>query len=118
MVKRVRLDVDCAFNESISEDPDGQFVMAFEALELERQLAAANALLSEWQNYGPIELSDRTRAHLSGQASARSDHERAVLEAVEVLPEAMLREAAEENDFEPGQRLARAELARREAERG
>jgi len=48
MVRRVTLNVDCAFNEDIMDDPEGQFVMAEEALELERRLAVANALLERW----------------------------------------------------------------------
>lgn len=96
------------------------------------QLAAANALPGRiWEALGEltsylvdgdhvVKVDDVRRMferHLSVQPASPTDHDRAVLEACAGLPEDMLREAAEENDFAPGQALARAELALREAER-
>ena len=58
------------------------------ANDLREQLAAANALLEYMATEAPdTAIGEATmrliRAHLSGQALARTDHERAVLEAVE-----------------------------------
>lgn len=82
----------------------------------EHSLAAANALLDRLIR-GPVEpmLKAEVRAHLSGQASARTDHERAVLKAIGKC--SCWRDGTGRAHLNDTPELAEAELARREAEK-
>jgi hypothetical protein len=82
--------------------------------------ATANALLGEWlQHHGsdPRGPGPATMAHLAGgpttAAPARAAAEQRVLDAMAALPLDDLREAAAEPSYQPGKRIAEAELARR-----
>lgn len=69
-MRRVELEVDCAFNESVIDDPEGRFALWEEASTMQARAEAAEAMIIEYKE-DVLKLRKRISGLVQSQDSAK-----------------------------------------------